>query len=151
MPSFMIAKVRSGKKPFTVTVVHDLPVDPVAFHGFMKDMVCKRNGYGMYAIARSHREGEKRGWKGVWLGTIQPEGVTTFRTYPNHPVFPGEFKKMWFEKGDIRRIIRIPQFEDSITRVVASFLADTRFGAQKPKRLRVKKGVIGLVKACLKS
>lgn len=152
MQTFLIAKVRPGKKPYTLLVVHDLPLDPIAFHGFMRDLICKRHGYGVYAIARSNALGEKRGYKGVWLGQIQPEGVTTFKTYPKHPVFPEEpVKKMWFEHGDLRRLIRIPQFEDTYTKVVKSLLTDSRFGIEQPKRVKIKKGMLGLVKACLKS
>lgn len=151
MPTFIIAKVRQGKKPYNVVTVHDLPVDPIAFHGFMRDMVCNRHGYGVYAISRSHCEGEKRGWKGVWLGQIQPEGVTTFKTYPKHPAFPEQpFKRMWFENGDLRRFIRIPEFEDSYTKVVRAVLYDSQFGVEKPKTIKIKKGMTGLVQACLK-
>jgi len=151
MPTFQIVKIRPGKKPYTVLVVHDLPTDPVAFHGFMRDMVCKKGGYGFYAVTRSHTHGEKRGYKGVWLGQIQPEGVTTLRTYSKHPTFPGEpFKKMWFERGDLRRFIHIPQYEDSYTKVIKALLSDSRFEIEQPKRVKIKKGMTGLVKACLK-
>jgi len=151
LPTFIISKVREGKKPYKVLVVHDLPTEPIAFHAFMRDNVCRRHGWGVYVVSRSHSNAEKRGFKGVWLGAVQPEGVTTLKSYSHNVTFPGEpHKRMWFERGDLRKFIRIPQFDDSYTRVLKSMLGLREFGVPKPKTAKVKKGIQGLIEACLK-
>jgi hypothetical protein len=63
------------------------PSDEGGFHQWLWDLV-KEKGPGDYRIVRTAAEGERRGFHGVWLGSIDDHQLTTDRRYSMYKGIP---------------------------------------------------------------
>jgi hypothetical protein len=107
---FTISKLSRNGRPYVLKTVSDLPCStPHELHWYLWHRVCAFYGPGTFYVARSHDQGERRGFVLVAKIRISKEAIGLLRTDTSHSVFPNDpaGRQAYWEQGGDFRWVRI--------------------------------------------